>query len=463
MRVALVDFQSSFYDRHWVYSLIPVLQRHRCEAKWFNLSKPHKVASFAPDLVLYSAFDTNLAEAATFDRELKKLHRCKSLLGGPGPTFDQQAHLGTTIDAICIGEGEAGLDEFLASGMTAGRNLVFQDGKPPRLAPLIHLDEQPLPDRDWLYKAEPVLRLSTFKAFMSGRGCPFQCTYCFNHAYNKIFKDCGPMVRKKSVDYLLEEISHVRKHYPLQLVSFQDDTFIIDKKWVFEFCEKFPRVIGVPFVCNLRPNLVTEDVVAALKAGGCTVVGWAIESGNERIRNKVLCRNVTQEQIQLTAHLLRKYGIRHVTASITGVPTETREELEETIEANLAARSHFALANIFVPYPGLRLTEFAIESGQYDKTSGLPRHFYAGSVLKFSEEHKQFLRKTAYLMWLFAHLPWAYRNRATRAILYGLPACLLHAVYECAYLISMKLIYRIRMPLRLSTMMAFRHLRRLFK
>ncbi|MBI5394830.1 MAG: radical SAM protein [Verrucomicrobia bacterium] len=459
MKVALVDFRSSFYDRHWAYALIPVLQRHRAQMAWFNLQNPRAVAAYGPDLVLYNAFQSNLQQAAAFDAQLKALHRCKSVVGGPGPTFDKSSQHGTTLDAACIGEGETALDDFIASGMKDGRNLVTQNGAPLNLAHVVNLDQQPFPERDLIYAADPVLRLSPFKAFMSGRGCPYDCTYCFNHAYRDLFRNAGPVVRKKSVDYLMEEIALIKRKYPLKLISFQDDTFIINKRWLLEFAEKYPRVIGVPFVCNIRANLVTEEIVVALKQAGCTVCSWSIESGNERVRNQILHRNMSDEDMHRTTALMRKYKMRFSNASVLGVPTETREEVEDTIRANITAASDFPFANIFVPYPGLRLTEMAYEAGLLERGKPVPLSFSDDSVLSFIKEHKQYLRKTAYLMPFVTAHPWIYRKPAIRALAYKLPSALLRVLYESAYLFTTKRVFNVKTSPRLAFLMLLRYVR----
>ena len=82
--------------------------------------------------------------------------------------------------------------------------------------------------------------------FISGRGCPYQCTYCFNHKYNQMYKGKGNIIRHKSVDYFLEEILQVKKEYPLEGIIFEDDIFIIDKGWLEEFAIKYSKKIGLP-------------------------------------------------------------------------------------------------------------------------------------------------------------------------------------------------------------------------
>ena len=56
--------------------------------------------------------------------------------------------------------------------------------------PLIqNLDDIPFPDRDIIYEQDTYLRESKIKRFLSNRGCPYKCTYCFNRAYNEIYKE----------------------------------------------------------------------------------------------------------------------------------------------------------------------------------------------------------------------------------------------------------------------------------
>ena len=103
-----------------------------------------------------------------------------------------------------------------------------------------------------------------------------------------MFKGCGATIRKKSVDYLLEEIKDVKRRYPLKVVVFQDDTFILKRDWLLEFCERFPKEIGLPYTCNIRANLIDEETIKILKKGDCACVYWSIESGNDAIRNNLL-------------------------------------------------------------------------------------------------------------------------------------------------------------------------------
>ena len=106
------------------------------------------------------------------------------------------------------------------------------------------LDSLPFPDRALVYERDPIAARSKIKHFLTGRGCPYNCTYCFNHALSEIYRGKGQRFRQRSVDNVIEEVRWVRDHYPLEFVVFVDDTFVLSHEWLAEFAEKYPRQIG---------------------------------------------------------------------------------------------------------------------------------------------------------------------------------------------------------------------------
>ncbi len=91
------------------------------------------------------------------------------------------------------------------------------------------LDSLPFPDRALVYERDPIAARGKIKHFLTGRGCPYNCTYCFNHALSEIYRGKGQRFRQRSVDNVIEEVRWVRDHYPLEFVVFVDDTFVLSK------------------------------------------------------------------------------------------------------------------------------------------------------------------------------------------------------------------------------------------
>jgi anaerobic magnesium-protoporphyrin IX monomethyl ester cyclase len=472
IKAAFIDLQNDLYDRHGIYSLAGILDKNGVEVNYITYDNKKKSLSslinLNPDLLLYSSLSSSLELYSSFDKLIKKvLPRAVSLIGGAGPTFEPRFITETSINAACLGEGERALIDFISNDFSAGKNIISKDQpQAEEFFPLVDLDSLPLPNRDIIYSHDFIRRDMPSKQFISGRGCPFQCTYCFNHIYNKMFKDCGSLVRKKSVAYLLEEINFVRKKYALKTVVFNDDVFILDKKWLSEFCERYPREIGLPYICNIRANLISEDIVAVLRDSNCISVNWSIESGNERIRNQILKRDMTEEQIINTGRLLNKYGIKHRIGNVIGLPGETFEQMLETVGLNIKVKPNLGLANIFIPYPGLELTNYAIRTGYYKTNNNndrLPPNYWTRSVLEISPEDNLIIQKLVNLFPLFIQFPRLFYNLRLRKFLFCLPKIQLRIFYEIIYVLLFMNIYNIVSHPIYIMRTAFRYLKGLFQ
>jgi len=262
---------------------------------------------------------------------------------------------------------------------------------------------------------------------------------------------------------LLEEIKLVKRDYPLKNIVFQDDTFILNKKWFVEFCERFPREIGLTYTCNVRANLVDEEIVQGLRDSNCCCVNWSIESGDKFLRNEVLKREMSNEQILETAGLLTKYGIKYRIGNIIGLPGESFEQMLETVELNIQAKPYLGLANIFVPFPGLELTKYAIENGYYNqnKKNKLPKSFFVKSVLNISKSKKKKIYKLMCLFPVFTSIPQLFYNFRWCKALFLMPTFLLRLVYEIVYTYKFSKMYAAKTPIKQKLRMAVRYLRNL--
>jgi radical SAM superfamily enzyme YgiQ (UPF0313 family) len=325
------------------------------------------------------------------------------IIGGPAATFDSglNSFKGNPFDAVCVGEGDLSIVDFVmgyhkTNNLSPIHNFVMRSENAEVLRGSLRnlvdpLDQLPFPDRKIIYEKDDFLRNSRIKMFMSGRGCPYHCTYCFNHKYNKMYEGKGHIVRHKSVDYFLQEIKQVKHEYPLEGIIFEDDIFIIKEEWLAEFAKKYPKEIGLPYMCYVRPNLVTKEIAKLLKVSGCYSVRVAIECGNEAFRNSILRRDLTDEQILRSCRLLHDENLKVGTINILGLPTETIQNMEETLRLNLACKPDHVSANLFMPLPGVELTSFALEKGLLDATFASPKSSHHTSEIKYSDDIKKFL------------------------------------------------------------------------
>lgn len=105
----------------------------------------------------------------------------------------------------------------------------------------------------------------------------------------------GNYCRIRSVENVVREIEEVRRDYPLSIIYFHDDLFIMNKGWLKDFAAEYKKRVGLPMICYVRANLVTEEVVRHLKEANCITIAMGVESGNEAIRKTVLKRIMTNE------------------------------------------------------------------------------------------------------------------------------------------------------------------------
>lgn len=468
-KTAFVDFSTNFFDRHPIYCLSAYLKHNGIETYYMNNGSFSKTISrirqIKPNLLLYSAFSRDLPIYINFDKFVKKKLKVKSVIGGVGPTFEWKNLTGSSIDALCLGEGEQALVDYIKSGFIPSMNIVANNnGEPVEYHHFLDLDKMPFPDRDLVYKGDYVLRNMPNKQFLAGRGCPYMCTYCHNIIQNRMFKKCGSVVRKKSVSYIIDEIKDLRRRYPLKLAAFQDDTFILNKRWFLEFCERFPSEIGLPYTCNIRADLIDEEIVRALKESNCACAYWSIESGNDLFRNEALKRKMSKEQILETSRLLNKYKITHRSGGMVGLPGEKVEEMLETLDLNIKIKPQFGFASIFIPYPGLELTDYALKNNYLSRESldKLPKNTHLSSVLNFTDDEKLWIQKITYLYPLFVDYPELFYNRRICNILFKLPRIISHIFFNlyCAYKLSR--LYRVKTPLPLKIMIIWRYFKNPF-
>jgi anaerobic magnesium-protoporphyrin IX monomethyl ester cyclase len=345
---------------------------------------------------------------------IRKNYSHPVIVGGVHPTLDPEETIQTPgIDAICIGEGEESLVDFLdaveADKDTTGignlwvrhNNLVHKNQLRPCIS---NLDSLPFPDRSiFNYKNLEQERHGT-GVFMASRGCPYNCTYCCNHALRKSLDSTKDYVRFRSIDNLLAEIKEVCQQYPfIKLIHFDDDILPLKQEWFLEFAKRYPREIGLAFECNVRPNLLNESIIQQLKDAGCQTLRIGIESGNSFIRNDILNRQLSEVTIIRAAELCHKWGIRLYTFNMVGLPYEDMSARLETVKFNARINSDEEQISIFYPYKKTKLFDMCQQMGLI-QTRDVTNPFRDTSLLFSHRERNQIL----FVAYYFTILVWLY-------------------------------------------------------
>lgn len=360
------------------------------------------VKSEHPDIIAFSSTTNQYPYVKHMCHLLKKQFDLPIIVGGIHATLSPESVISDkNIDIVCIGEGEYPLLD-LANNLEAGKgidsipNLWIKKEEdviknPPR--PLIQdLDDLPLHDFD-LFDYERVLKRNRRVAsFITGRGCPFVCSYCCNHALKRLYKNKGHYVRYRSADRVLEEIEYVTEKYKVRSINFDDDSFTLSKKWISEFCEKYPQKFDLEFECNIRVGTIDIDTLSELRTAGCRKIHIGVECGNESFRRNVLKRDMTNKQIIDVFKDASETGIKTTSFEMFGFPFETREIVEETIAFNKQISPSEIQFSIFYPYPGTDLHNLCEKRGYLRHTS-FDSYFETSSTLKLPNLSEQDIKK----------------------------------------------------------------------
>jgi radical SAM superfamily enzyme YgiQ (UPF0313 family) len=308
-------------------------------------------------------FDASVKSAGII-RELKPA--AKIFVGGPHPSIcPEELENLTCIDHIVTGEGEITFPK-LVQGMVDGEELpkVVQGER------LENLDDSPWADRDLFGNLEepfvPFLK-SPFVTLIAGRGCRYNCNYC-QPAERIMF---GPKVRRRSVDNCIRELKHLYGRYRFNSFMIHDDCLTEDRQWVMDFCSRL-RADGFnqPFVAQSRADIICKnrDMVEALRDAGLKLFIIGFESGSDRVL-KFLRKGCTRQQNFEAARICKELGIKIWANYMFGLPTETKEEVLETLSMLKEIRPFHCSPAFYTPHPGSDLFEMGKKMGIHLVTS----------------------------------------------------------------------------------------------
>ncbi len=330
---------------------------------------------YQPDMVVVPGSILARGFALSIARRARACSAAPVVLCGTLPTFFPKVALEPSVDFVCVGEADEALAQ-LADALDDGvdtrdiPNIWWgqaRDLQRTGLRPMIpDLDALPLPDRE-LYYRYAFLRDFPWKKFSAGRGCVHNCSYCYQPAMHRMYRDDPNYVRLKSPARVIAEVRDVRGRAALTHVHFSDDLFTVDPDWVPAMAQRFVREVGLPFSCNTSAELLTAPVARALKAGGCVAVAIGVESGDQALRcDTILDKSITDETIRAAARYVHEAGLRLVTFNMLGVPGETLEQALATLRFNREIGADHVRLCFAYPIPGTAMFDRALASGELD-------------------------------------------------------------------------------------------------
>lgn len=217
----------------------------------------------------------------------------------------------------------------------------------------------------------------------TGRGCPFQCTFC---SWPQTLM--GGKYRVRSIASVLDEVNWVQENLPqVKEIFFEDDTFTIDIRRVLAFTEQYKRRgLDIVWACNARVGLDFETM-KKMKEANCRLLIVGYESGSDEILRDIK-KGITVEDIKQFARDAKRAGLLVLGDFIIGLPGETKETIAMTKELIKVTEPEILQVSVASPFPGTEFYEWTRTNGYLitdDPGEYLDKQGHQKSIISYPE------------------------------------------------------------------------------
>lgn len=328
-----------------------------------------KIVAIEPDLIALSALTFSLLDALKTARVAKEVDpSIKVCLGGFHVNLYPLESLNRReVDYIVHGEGEIPFRKLISAlrngeleKLRTIEGIGFKDGEE-----LLHngpsqivkdMDRIPSPEYHLLDLKKYTHILSNGGKSISmqtSRGCPFKCLFCDIR---------GTKLRFKSPEKVVDEILDLKAE-GVSDIFFVDDTITVHRKRLKALCEMLIKEkIEIKYRISARVDTVDKEILHLLKWSGCNRVSYGVESGTQRLLD-YLEKGVTLEQIEKAFQMTGEVGIQTFGFLIIGIPTETVEEMECSVDFLRHVKADYMNISICTPYPKTALYTKMLNDG----------------------------------------------------------------------------------------------------
>ena len=299
---------AGFYPPLGAAFLATVLEKagHNCrvldlQVKQFSPDElTDEVKSFKPETVCISVLTSLVPEAMKIAQIIKKFKDIPIICGGPHVSLFPKEILmqNQQIDYVVFGEGEYKLLELIeaiekGTSKHKVKGIYFREGvnkiiETERAPEIENLDDLPIPSRKFFdmkkyipvanqYKRLPVTNIIT------SRGCSYAlCKYCSESSI------LHQRYRRNSVDKTIKEIKYLIDEYKIKEIYFWDDEFVMEIRWVNEFCEKLKNEkLDITWSCCAKVNYVNQEILNKMASAGCWKIFYGLEAGSQQLLNNI--------------------------------------------------------------------------------------------------------------------------------------------------------------------------------
>ncbi len=375
-----------------------------------------RIAASHPDVVGLS-FGTNHAWAARIltERIHQELPEAFLVCGGIHATIQPKEVLSWPgVDAVALGEADDGRFVALLDDLDSGRppwrrvGFWFKEKVNGRgecrihenpMAPPVDLDQgRHTMDLTLFDHARIITAKRGYADAISGRGCPFRCTYCHNEPVRRTLRSLWgsfPTVRKRPIDELIQELGEYRDRYGkwIRIFSFTDDVFPGPNRWTGRFFDAYRSAFDLPLVFCAAPPQVTDELATRATLAGTYMVRIGVESGSERVRRDILGRPFSNQVLRNAVQTLQRHQVNALTFFMLAMPGETPGEVLETFRLAASLQPDAIQISVFWPYPGTQLHDRAVALGLFDPADQYRGNYLGDSPLQWSHGQDRLYRR----------------------------------------------------------------------
>jgi len=317
------------------------------------------VLNTEPDLIMVSAFTSDVYMLSSqLPRIREALPSVPIWLGGPHASCVGKAAFDDLpqVDAVFIGEAEESIVEALNFPECPPAGVLYREDRSSTEAGEVK-DLSTLPLPAWhlappeRYRGLPngvVLKKMPYAPIITTRGCPYKCTFCAG------FRITGRKIRHRPLDQVWREIEMLVCDYGVKEIHIEDDNFTFDADYAREFCReairrKLPVLFSTPN--GIRLDTLDHQLLDLMHQAGWYIVHCGIESGSDRVLKRVK-KATTTDQIRKSIQLIHQHGLPVAGYFILGLPGETVEDMQMTIDFAISSGIEWAHFASFLPIPG---------------------------------------------------------------------------------------------------------------
>lgn len=317
----------------------------------------------SPDFIGITILSISYNSAITLIKEIKEYSKAKIVIGGSHVSaLPEQSLKDSGSDFAIIGEGENTFRELCSNlnyksirglAFWCDKNIVINqprdlikdiDSIPFPAWDIIEPNSYPPTPHGAFYKYFPIAPITTT------RGCPYDCIFCASKCTWR------QKLRVRSAKNVVDEIEYLHKTFGIREFHFEDDNFTFSKKHAMDVCnEILNRKLDIAWACpnGVRIDKLDLELITLMKKSGCYQLSFGIESGSQKIIdsiNKHMDLKIVPEIIKM----IKDSGIGTCGFFMVGLPEDTKETIEQTIDFSISVPFDTAQFSRFIPLPGTK-------------------------------------------------------------------------------------------------------------